>query len=91
MEFNNGSLYIEPARDRARVGATLESSWVLSDVAATVLCKLGEAGTGICDGVIGGGREARLGSLDRGGGLGAICGGSTIGCTPYSSTALPRR
>jgi hypothetical protein len=89
--FTNGSLYVEPARDRVRVGAAVESSCVLSDVAAAMLCKLGEAGTGMCDGVIGGGMEARLGSLDRGGGLGATCGGIAIGCAPYSSRALPRR
>ena len=90
MGFNNGSLYIEPARDRARAGARDESSWVLSDAAAAALCKLGEAGIGIYDGVIGGGMEARLVTLDRGGGLGASCGG-ICGATPNSSKALPRR
>jgi len=87
--FNTGST-VEPARDRVRLGATVGSSCVLSDAAAAVFCILGELGKGTCNGVIGGGREARLGFLDRGGGLGATCGGATIDGAPYSSK-LPRR
>jgi len=87
MGFDNGLLYVEPARDRARAGATFESSWILTDVAAAV----GEAGIGACNGVIGAGMEARLWTLDRGGGLGATCGGMAVYCTPLSSKALPSR